>query len=79
MNDAYNAVVEDFDQDGDRDIAAISFFPDFKNSPEESFVYLENDGFNHFSPSTFEKVNKGRWIVMDASDYDKDGDTDLVH
>ncbi|MFT5237636.1 MAG: hypothetical protein ACI9M9_001236 [Flavobacteriaceae bacterium] len=23
-------------------------------------------------------MNKGRWIVMDASDYDKDGDIDLV-
>ena len=78
LNGAYNAVAEDFDEDGDRDIAVISFFPDFQNSPEESFVYLENDGQNDFSPSTFDEVNKGRWIVMDAADYDKDGDLDLV-
>jgi hypothetical protein len=77
LNGAYNAIVEDFDQDGDTDIAAISFFPDWVNTPEEGFVYFENEN-GKFSASTFEQVNTGRWVVMDGSDYDKDGDIDLV-
>ena len=77
-NGAYNAIVNDFDGDGDKDIAAISFFPDWVNTPEESFVYYENTGNNTFQNFTFPEVNKGRWVVMDAADYDKDGDTDLI-
>jgi len=77
-NGVYNAVVNDFDGDGDKDIAAISFFPDWVNTPEESFVYYENDGNNNFSNYTFPEVNKGRWVVMHSSDYDQDGDEDLI-
>ncbi len=77
-NGAYNAIVDDFDGDGDKDIAAISFFPDWVNTPEESFVYYQNDGNNNFENFTFPEVNKGRWVVMHGSDYDKDGDQDLI-
>lgn len=77
-NGAYNAIVNDFDGDGDKDIAAISFFPDWINNPEESFVYYENNGENKFNNYTFPEVNKGRWVVMHSSDYDKDGDEDLI-
>ncbi|WP_422104319.1 FG-GAP repeat domain-containing protein [Winogradskyella sp.] len=77
-NGAYNAVVEDFDCDGDKDIAAISFFPDWVNTPEESFVYYKNKGDSTFENFTFPEVNKGRWVVMHTSDYDKDGDKDLI-
>ncbi len=78
LNGAYGAIARDFDQDGDLDIAAISFFPDFKNNPEEGFVYLENKGEMNFEASTFEGVSRGRWIVMDAADFDGDGDDDIV-
>ncbi|MEL7118107.1 MAG: VCBS repeat-containing protein [Bacteroidota bacterium] len=78
LNGAYNAIPADFDLDGDLDIAAISFFPDFVNHPEEAFVYLQNDGQGNYEASSFEEVSDGRWIVMDANDYDKDGDLDLV-
>ncbi len=78
LNGAYNAVVNDFDQDGDLDIAAIAFFPDYQNAPEQSFVYLENQGDNTFKTYTFPEVSRGRWIVMDAGDVDQDGDTDLL-
>lgn len=78
LNGAYNAVANDFDKDGDLDIAAISFFPDWANTPEESFVYFKNNGANDFDLSTFPDVNAGRWVVMDASDYDQDGDLDLI-
>lgn len=78
LNGAYNAIAQDFDQDGDLDIAAISFFPDYQNTPEQSFIYLENQGSNNFIPYTFPEVTRGRWIVMDTGDLDQDGDLDLI-
>jgi len=78
MNGAYKALARDFDQDGDLDIAAISFFPDYKDAPKESFVYLENQGGFAFKTSTFRECIAGRWIVMDAEDLDGDGDLDIV-
>lgn len=78
LNGAYAAIPSDFDGDGDMDLAAISFFPDFENHPEEGFVYLENKGDWNFAATTFPEVEAGRWIVMDAGDIDRDGDQDLV-
>jgi len=78
LNGAYKAIARDFDQDGDLDIAAISFFPDYDHSPRESFVYLENQGGLRFSASTFRECISGRWLTMDAGDLDGDGDDDLA-
>lgn len=78
LNGAYDAIAEDFDQDGDMDIAAISFFPDWVGQPQQGFVFLENTGSMKMKACSFDKVNSGRWLVMDAGDYDRDGDTDLV-
>lgn len=75
---AYKAIPADFDGDGDLDIAAISFFPDFENAPEEGFVYLENQGNGDFRASTFPGSSAGRWMAMDAGDMDGDGDLDIL-
>ncbi|MEX2512585.1 MAG: VCBS repeat-containing protein [Cyclobacteriaceae bacterium] len=78
LNGAYKAIPQDFDGDGDVDIAAISFFPDYESSPEESFVYLENKGDFKFEAYTFEGSPEGRWMVMDVGDTDGDGDMDII-
>jgi hypothetical protein len=78
LNGAYKAIARDFDRDGDLDIAVISFFPDYVNSPRESFVYLENLGDLHFDANTFRECIAGRWLAMDAEDLDGDGDLDIV-
>lgn len=78
LNGAYKAMARDYDLDGDLDIAAISFFPDYENSPEESFVYLENRGDFEFIDYSFPEAINGRWIVMDAVDMDADGDIDIA-
>ena len=78
MNGAFKAMARDFDLDGDLDIAAISFFPDYQKSPEESFVYLENQGGLQFTASTFPECIMGRWLTMDVADLEGDGDIDII-
>lgn len=77
MNGASMAMANDFDQDGDLDIAAIAFFPDFERSPENGFLYFENQN-GTFKSFTSPLSTSGRWLVMDAGDVDQDGDTDLI-
>jgi hypothetical protein len=78
MHGAYKAVARDFDGDGDLDLAAIAFYPDFQQESPESFVYLENLGGMKFEASTCADSNAGRWLVMDAGDLDGDGDEDIA-
>ncbi|WP_051907907.1 FG-GAP repeat domain-containing protein [Flavimarina sp. Hel_I_48] len=80
INGATRVLAEDFDLDGDLDFAVSAFFPDFKNAPEEGFVYLENkDAANYtFLPQVTQKAEKGNWLVMDKGDFDRDGDIDLM-
>ncbi|MEM9928223.1 MAG: VCBS repeat-containing protein, partial [Bacteroidota bacterium] len=75
---AYGAEVADFDQDGDQDIAAISFFPDYTQALPASAVYFENKGPAGFSSYRLPSEGKGRFIRLTAGDYDLDGDIDLA-
>jgi hypothetical protein len=77
MPGASQAAAKDFDGDGDLDIAAISFFPDFENSPENGFIYFENRGNSNFNPQITPLAASGRWLVMETADHDRDGDTDI--
>lgn len=78
MYGAFIARAADFDADGDPDIAAVSFYPDFTDPLRESFAYLENQGGLEFAPSTSDELNNGRWMTMDIGDVDGDADVDVV-
>jgi len=78
QNGAYAAVPADFDLDGDMDLASISFFPNFKDQPEEAFLFWENQGKNGFKAHALPPNTLGRWIVMAEGDADGDGDLDLA-
>lgn len=78
IHGCYKAMARDFDKDGDLDIMTISYFPDYRNQPEESIVYLENQGKFNFSPFTVQEFDSGNWITMDVADLDNDGDDDVV-
>ena len=72
---AFKAIAEDFDQDGDLDLAAISYFPKYN---KEFFVFRENLGNDWFMPKLVKNIDVGRWMTMDSFDFDNDGDKDLV-
>ncbi len=78
MNGASKVLARDFDGDGDVDLAAIAYFPDYTKSPIESFIYFENQGKLTFQPRTFPRPERGHWLTMDAGDVDQDGDEDLL-
>jgi len=77
MYGASMARAADFDDDGDPDIAAISYFPDFQNHPEHGFIYFENDSGN-FTPHITRLAASSRWITMESADIDNDHDIDLI-
>ncbi len=75
----FGAEVEDFDLDGDLDIAAIAFHPDFsKRDKPENFVLLKQDAPFSFLPTTHPATYFGRLMTMDSGDLDDDGDKDII-
>ena len=78
MYGAFGAKAADYDRDGDLDIAAISFYPDFAAERPETFVLLQNDGGMRFSAYGTTELSNGRWMTIDAGDLDADSDVDIV-
>ncbi|UZR98148.1 FG-GAP repeat domain-containing protein [Chondrinema litorale] len=73
-------LAEDFDKDGDIDLVATAFFPDFNELVDESFLYLENIDSEEFK---FKSYNLNRNIPIKSlalikADVDGDGDMDVV-
>jgi hypothetical protein len=77
MHGASEAVAADFDGDGDIDIAAVSLFPPFKSQADEGFIYFENTGKGYL-PYTTPLAKTGRWLRINAHDFDQDGDKDIL-
>ncbi len=68
----------DFDADGDLDLAVTAFFTDPQQLPNEGFLFFENRGQLQFEVSTFAHAERGKWLVMDVGDLDRDGFPDIV-
>ncbi|MGB3798480.1 MAG: VCBS repeat-containing protein, partial [Lewinella sp.] len=78
---ATRVAARDFDGDGDIDLAVACNFADYLRQPEASFVYLDQvtpSPAIAFRPSTTPVALEGRWLILEAGDYDNDGDEDIA-
>ncbi|GAA4301674.1 FG-GAP repeat domain-containing protein [Aestuariibaculum suncheonense] len=67
----------DFDGDDDLDIVAISFYSQL-DKPNESFVYLQNDGKMNFTASYLPQAKDGKWLTMEIADFNNDKKDDVL-
>ena len=75
---AAQAVVADFDKDGDLDIVTTSNFADSARHPERGIMYFENAGGYQFKPYAFTIARDNRWNVMTTADLNRDGWPDVL-
>lgn len=75
---AAQAVVADFDKDGDVDIMTTSNFADPARHPERGIMYFENTGHYKFRPYAFSAASGNEWNVMAAGDLNSDGWPDVI-
>lgn len=78
MPGVMRALPIDFEGDGDFDVAAISYYPEYVKDRRAGLMLFTNDGKNRFAATTIKEADAGRWITMDAADIDGDGDQDLA-
>jgi len=77
LGGAYSPIVFDMDDDGDRDIVALSSFNNWSNPKSESLVWFENDGRQQFSKHIL-SYTPTHLLTVDAADFDHSGKMTLV-
>ncbi|TFV94642.1 VCBS repeat-containing protein [Algoriphagus kandeliae] len=78
MYGASGIKADDFDQDGDVDLVAISFFPDTKQSPKQDLIYFENKGLYQFQPYVSGLDSDANFLIIAKGDIDQDEDQDIL-
>lgn len=78
INGAYNATARDFNKNGYLDIAVISYFANYEDRPEESFIFFKGEQGLNFKPYYHPAGTTGRWIAMDVADWTGDGYEDII-
>ena len=68
----YAIVSSDFDLDGDRDIAVATY------SNTATLAWLPNQGDGTFASQLLISTSTGQTSMLNAADFDRDGDNDLV-
>lgn len=78
INGCYKVIAKDFGNSGNIDLAIIAFFTD-ETKPEESFVFLKNEGDLNFTPYVLSpEYSLESILTMDSGDLNDDGRTDLI-
>ncbi|WP_439559703.1 FG-GAP-like repeat-containing protein [Dyadobacter sp.] len=78
INGCTKAVAADFNRDGKLEIATIAFFADLNKPYEKFLIFSQDKKGGAFTPKRLPIDQLGRWICMDAGDWDSDGDIDIA-
>jgi hypothetical protein len=78
MNGLNKCAAADFDQDGQLEIVAVAYFPDFDLQERQDFVYLKQEALYAYHPKILKDKMDARWITFEIGDIDADGDLDLL-
>lgn len=78
MYGASGIEADDFDQDGDVDLVAISFFPDSKQTPRQDLIYFENIRDYNFQPYVTDLDFDANFLIIAKGDIDQDNDQDIL-
>jgi hypothetical protein len=78
MHGASGLEVGDFDQDGDMDLIAISFFPDKNQKPAQDLIYFRQNRSAGFEPFVLARSTGFHWLTITQGDLELDGDQDIL-
>ncbi len=78
MYGASGLEVGDFDQDGNTDLIAISFFPQKEQNPKQDLIYFRQASRGKFEPYVLAESPDLHWLTVSKGDLDLDGDMDIV-